>query len=32
MKDLNKKLNLEPRLVQFKGGHEIDQEILLQLR
>lgn len=32
MKDLNKKLNLKPTLVQFKGGHEIDQETLLQLR
>jgi predicted esterase len=32
MKDLNKKLNLEPTLVQFKGGHEIDQQTLLQLR
>ncbi len=32
MKDLNGKLNLRPTLVQFKGGHEIDQETLLQLR
>lgn len=31
MKDLNKKLNLEPTLVRFNGGHEIDQQTLLQL-
>jgi predicted esterase len=31
MKELNKKLSLEPTLIEFKGGHEIDQQTLLQL-
>jgi predicted esterase len=31
MKKLNKKLSLEPTLIEFKGGHEIDQQTLLQL-
>jgi predicted esterase len=31
MKELNKRLNVEPTLIQFKGGHEIDQQTLLQL-
>jgi predicted esterase len=32
MKQLNEKLNLEPTLIQFKGGHEIDAQTLLQFR
>ena len=31
MKEINKRLNVEPTLIQFKGGHEIDQQTLLQL-
>jgi predicted esterase len=31
MKELNKKLSLEPTLIEFKGGHEINQQTLLQL-
>jgi len=32
MNALNNKLNLNPTKVQFKGGHEIDEQTLLQLR
>ncbi|MBL7871076.1 MAG: hypothetical protein JNM78_05660 [Cyclobacteriaceae bacterium] len=31
MKHLNKKLQIQPTLIQFKGGHEIDQQTLLNL-
>ncbi|MEQ1588445.1 MAG: phospholipase, partial [Cyclobacteriaceae bacterium] len=32
MTQLNKRLGINPRLVPFDGGHEINSEILLQLQ